>query len=108
MKKNQLKNNMKGKFMMKIFTLLILLTGCGKGKQIEESWQETQLKYKDFNLKVEIKPADRYGYYLVHIVADQDDIPYGEGIHRSREKAIAWALRDLAEELEKLGGTVEN
>ena len=85
------------------YLILILLIGCG-ANLTEESWQEHSQKYEDFNLKVEVKPADTYGYYMVHIIADNERYPYGEGIHRDRNKAIAWALRDLAEEIEKQTG----
>ncbi len=85
-----------------LFIILFLLIGCGDDDKdkIVESYQEQTRKYKDFNLKVEIKPADRYGYFLVHIIADDSRYPFGEGINRSQHDAIASALRDLADEIE--------
>jgi len=84
-----------------LFIILFLLIGCGDDEKIVESYQEQTRKYKDFNLKVEIKPADRYGYFLVHIISDDSRYPFGEGINRSQHDAIATALRDLADEIEE-------
>ena len=87
--------------MIKLLLMLTLIAGCGTdADEAKESWEETTEKYKDFTLKVQVRPADSYGYYMVHVISSNDELPYGEGINKNKNQAIAWALRDLAESIE--------
>lgn len=85
---------------MKFLIAMLFIVGCGT--ETSEDYQEISEKYADFDLRVQVKPADRYGYFLVHVQSNNDKYPeIGEGIHKDKREAVAWALRDMADEIEK-------
>jgi hypothetical protein len=82
---------------MRALIILIFIMGCGDvGKKNE---------FDEFVLRVEVKPYSGYSHELVkvqiHSENDRYPLPVSEGVADSKDKAFAFALKNMGDNILK-------
>ena len=80
---------------MRVLAFILLLAGCGK--------LDDANRYDEYTLQINVLPHDGYDEEFVkaRITSESGKMPMSEGVAKTKEKAVAFALQDMSRKILK-------